>query len=88
MVAVRFRRTAGMLPLPKPVHGGDINSLKEYVNVTDENDFILLVAFLLAALEPNGPFPISAPTTTVSPETATDTPKWSTCAKSDDRNRW
>ncbi len=55
---VKFRRAPGMSPLPVPAVGGDIDMLREFVNVESENDFRLLVAFMLAALRPAGPFPV------------------------------
>jgi hypothetical protein len=57
-VPVRFRRARGMSPLPHPVSGGDINQLRRFVNVANQHDWMLLVAFLVAALRPRGPFPI------------------------------
>ena len=55
---VKFRRSPGMLPLPIPAVGGDIEMLREFVNVGDDDDFRLLIAFILAALRPSGPYPI------------------------------
>jgi hypothetical protein len=54
---VRFRRPAGMLPLPEPIRGGSIDALREFVNVGHE-DRPLLLGFLVAALNPVGPYPI------------------------------
>ena len=54
---VRFRRSRGMLSLPVPVTGGSIDELRPFVNVAAD-DFVLLVAWLLAALRPTGPYPI------------------------------
>ncbi len=54
---VKFRRAPGMLPLPVPAVGGDIDMLREFVNVGSDNDFRLLVAWILAGLRPTGPFP-------------------------------
>ena len=54
---VRFRRAKGMLPLPVPVSGGSINELRPFVNVTDE-DWPLLLGWLLAAMRPRGPYPV------------------------------
>jgi hypothetical protein len=54
---VRFRRTKGMLSLPTPEHGGGINELRPFVNVTDEG-WSLTVSWLVAALRPTGPYPI------------------------------
>ena len=58
--AVRFRRPHGMLPLPEPVRGGSIDELRPFINVRSDsdNDFALVVAWLLAALRPRGPYPI------------------------------
>jgi CTP:molybdopterin cytidylyltransferase MocA len=55
---VFFRRGAGMLPLPAPERGGNINELRRFVNVGSDTDFVLLVAYLVASLNPAGPFPI------------------------------
>jgi hypothetical protein len=57
---VRFRRSAGILPLPLPVRGGSIESLAPFLNLASENDFILVVAWLLGALRACGPYPILA----------------------------
>ena len=57
---VHFIRSRGMLPLPVPVRGGNIDNLREFVNVADEAAFKLLVACLLAALRPAGPYPVLA----------------------------
>jgi hypothetical protein len=54
---VRFRREPGMQPLPFPEHGTSINALRPFLNI-NENDFVLVVAFLLAALQPHGPYPV------------------------------
>jgi hypothetical protein len=57
---VRFRRTAGMLRLPEPAHGGSINAIRRFLNVKSETDFILVIAWILAVLSPNGPYPVLA----------------------------
>ena len=56
---VRFRRSAGMQPLPFPERGIAIDRLRPFLNVS-ANDFVLVVAYLLAALRPGGPYPILA----------------------------
>ena len=53
---VRFRRPNGIEPLPRPVRG-DLEPLHELVNV-EAPDWQLFVAWLLATLRPDGPFPI------------------------------
>lgn len=54
---VHFRRTSGMRPLPFPERGASIDALRPFLNI-NENDFVLVTAFLLAALQPYGPYPI------------------------------
>jgi hypothetical protein len=54
---VRFRRPKGMLPLPGPVRGGAIGMLYPFLNVSMP-DWPLVVAWLLAALRPTGPYPV------------------------------
>jgi Bifunctional DNA primase/polymerase, N-terminal len=55
---VRFRRTNGMLPLPVPVKGSSVDTLRSFVNVKRDTDFVLLVSWVLAALRDCGPYPI------------------------------
>jgi hypothetical protein len=54
---VYFRRSAGMLPLPFPEPGGSIDELRPFCNI-HKGDFVLVVAWLLAALRSRGPYPI------------------------------
>src|SRR5262249_57986062 len=54
---VRFRRAAGMLPLPTPQAGGSIEELASFLNLPSRNDFVLVVAWLLATLRTGGPPP-------------------------------
>jgi hypothetical protein len=57
---VRFRRAAGMLPLPLPQGGGSIEELASFLNLPGRNDFVLVVAWLLATLRAGGPYPTLA----------------------------
>jgi hypothetical protein len=57
---LRFRRAAGMLPLPIPERGGKIEKLRPFLNVKADNGFVLAVAWLLAALRDRGPYPVLA----------------------------
>jgi hypothetical protein len=57
---VRFRRAAGMLPLPVPQAGGSIEELASFLNLPSRNDFVLVVAWLLATLRAGGPYPTLA----------------------------
>lgn len=53
---VRFRRTSGMLALPK-VGAPDFERLWCYLNVREDHR-PLVAAFMLAALRPSGPYPL------------------------------
>jgi hypothetical protein len=57
---VRFRRRAGMLALPVPEQGGSIEALLPFLNLSCRNDFVLVVAWLLATLRSSGPYPLLA----------------------------
>jgi hypothetical protein len=51
---VRFRRPAGLRALPEPRPGGSLDLLRKHVNVRDD-DYLLLVMWLVAALRARGP---------------------------------
>ena len=55
---VHFRRVKGMLPLPIPTQGGNLDELQHLVNVRDVSDLKLIVGWLVGALHPAGPYPI------------------------------
>ncbi len=55
---VKFRRPKGMLPLPRPETGGRIEDLRPFVNVPDEEEWRLMVSWLVAAARPSGPYPV------------------------------
>jgi phage/plasmid primase-like uncharacterized protein len=57
---VRFRRAAGMQPLPEPAKGGSIEALRQFLNLKNEPGFVLVVAWILAALRGQGPYPALA----------------------------
>jgi hypothetical protein len=54
---VIFRRRAGMQALPEPEPGGRLDELRRFVNVAD-SDWPLVVAWLVAAVRPRGPYPV------------------------------
>jgi len=54
---VTLIRTRGMVELPTPVRKGNIDELWEFVNVS-EKDRPLALGWLLATLNPSGPYPI------------------------------
>src|ERR1051326_4394255 len=55
---VRFRRSSGMLRLPDPVSGGSIETLRPFLNIHTDEDFVLSGAVLLGALRDPGPYPL------------------------------
>jgi hypothetical protein len=55
---IRFRRAAGMQALPMPVAGGSIETLRSFLNVKTDADFVLVVAWALACLRNRGPYPV------------------------------
>ena len=55
---VKFMRSPAMRSLPEPAAGGLIESLRRFVNVATEDDFTLLVAYLVAVFRVEVPFPI------------------------------
>ncbi len=57
MPSAKFRRARGMQALPMPIHGGSLIRLTDFVNVKDEDDWMLIIGWLLAALRPVGPYP-------------------------------
>jgi hypothetical protein len=55
---VRFRHAAGMQALPTPVSGGSIETLRSFLNVKTDADFVLAVTWVLACLRNRGPYPV------------------------------
>lgn len=55
---VKFRRVPAMAPLPHPEPGGAIDLLRPFVNVGSDEDWLLLVAFLVNTFRPRGPYPV------------------------------
>jgi hypothetical protein len=55
---IRFRRPHGMLPLPMPTHGGSVDVLRRFANVSDSESLAMVLAWLERALLSSGPYPI------------------------------
>jgi hypothetical protein len=55
---VRFRRASGMKPIPIPVGGGSVATLRSFLNVQTDADFVLVVVWALACLRNHGPYPV------------------------------
>jgi hypothetical protein len=57
---VRFRRPHGTQELPIPESGSRIDQLRSFLNIASDDDFRLVVGFLLSCYRERGPFPILA----------------------------
>ena len=55
---VKFIRPKSMLEFPLPIRGGSVEDLKSFINLADEESWVLLVSYLLFSLTSKGPFPI------------------------------
>jgi hypothetical protein len=55
---LKLLRSPSTRPLPAPEAGSLIEELWHFINVKDESDFMLVVAWLVAALRQRGPFPV------------------------------
>jgi putative DNA primase/helicase len=55
---VKFLRSASARALPEPTSGDVIERLRGFINVASDEDFQLIVSWLVAALRPGVPFPI------------------------------
>lgn len=55
---IKLLRSPSMRTLPAPEGGCLIEELHRFVNVKSNDDFLLVVAWIVAALRPQGPFPI------------------------------
>jgi energy-coupling factor transporter ATP-binding protein EcfA2 len=51
-------RPRGMLPLPEPRKEGHVDWLKYFLNIKKSEQFVLLIAWIIAALRNRGPYPI------------------------------
>ncbi len=55
---VFFVRSKDMGPLPIPVRNAGIRALRPFLNVASDDEFRLIVAWLVYSLRPKGPFPL------------------------------
>ncbi|RIV17907.1 hypothetical protein D2Q93_14750 [Alicyclobacillaceae bacterium I2511] len=53
---VNFIRSRSMLSLPIPSFSGNVEKLRNYIAVPDDESWVLLVAWLLQSFNPNGPY--------------------------------
>lgn len=55
---LRFRRPPRLRALPAPEPGGSIDTLRNFLNVRCDEDLVVVVAWMLAALRDRGPCPV------------------------------
>ena len=55
---VRFVRKDNAAALPRPMTGGSVELLRRFLNVGSDEEFRLLVAWLVGAFNPDGPYPL------------------------------
>jgi hypothetical protein len=55
---VFFRRPDGMLPLPSPHPEGDVGSLRSFLNIESDKDWLMTATCMAQALTPFGPYPL------------------------------
>lgn len=55
---VHFVRARGMQALPVPEHGGNLLELRRLINIGSDDNWALLLAWMVAALRPIGPYPV------------------------------
>ena len=55
---VKFIHPRGMQPLPVPERNGSISQLRDFLNIRNNYDFILIVSWVLKAMKASGPHPI------------------------------
>jgi hypothetical protein len=58
---VFFWRPKGQRAIPEPVAGGSLDELRHLVNLPNEDEWILAVAWIVGAYHPEGPYPILCP---------------------------
>ena len=55
---VLFTRAPSMRPLPEPARGGKLTALRPLLNLAADDDWLLVAAWLAAAVRPAGPYPV------------------------------
>lgn len=55
--SVRFLRPNGFKPLPRPLPGGNLASLKDLLNVPDDDTWALVAGWIIGCFNPSGPYP-------------------------------
>ena len=54
-----FIRSRAMIELPTPEGGYAVDEMRRFVNVAGDDDFVLMISWLLAGFRPDGPYPVA-----------------------------
>ena len=57
-VPVKFYKSNSIKPLPIPKSGRSIHELKKFINISDEQDYILFLSFIVGAMYPSKQYPL------------------------------
>jgi len=55
---VKFKNPPGMEALPTPVKGGSLLTLRDILNIHEDDEIILIISWLVSTMMPKGPYPI------------------------------
>ena len=55
---VHFTRPRGLTALPEPLTGGGVDLLRDFINIESDDEFNLLLAYLVHSLQPTGPYTV------------------------------
>lgn len=55
---VYFMRPKNMQALPKPQNGASIDAFREFINIDNDNEWLLVMAWVLFTFHPEGPYPV------------------------------
>jgi len=58
VVPVKFKRAKGLAALPEPKSGGNLEDLRRVLNVPAGSPWMLVLAWLVQAFNPSGPYPL------------------------------
>ncbi len=55
---VKFYRAQGMAALPLPSREGSIDLLRQFLNIENDSDWVMIVSWLIASMRPDRPFTV------------------------------
>ena len=55
---VKFYRAQGMAALPVPIQEGSIDLMRNFLNIENDSNWVMIVSWVIASMRPNRPFPV------------------------------